>query len=162
MLMEDIHQDAPGRNKLPPLPGEADPDAVLARRLRELRETARLTQRQLADRMTGAGYQMHQTTIAKIEAGQRPVIVGEAVALARIIGVDLAALVTEPAAPDSRELANAKAALAAAERDVDSQRHQVAERAAILASAQEQLDRAQAALQGAQDRFRHAKDQLRK
>ena len=81
MLVRDIPQDTPGSNRLPPL-RPAESDAILARRLRALREAAQLTQRQLADRMAGAGYQMHQTTIAKIESGDRPVTIGEAVAAA--------------------------------------------------------------------------------
>ena len=78
-LVTDNHQDASGTNKLP---SWSDPDGVLARRVRALRETSDLTQREIADKMTAAGYRMHQTTIAKIESGERPVYVGEAVALA--------------------------------------------------------------------------------
>lgn len=94
--MTDISQDAPGHNRLPPLPGEPDRDAIFAQRVRVLREAAQLTQRQVADKMTFAGYRMHQTTIAKIEAGERPVYVGEAVALAGVLGVGIGDLITEP------------------------------------------------------------------
>lgn len=146
--MEHIHQDAPGRNKLPPLPGEADPDAVLARRLRALREIAELTQRQLADQMTGAGYQMHQTTIAKIEAGQRPVIVGEAVALARIIGVGVADLLSEPVEGDG-ELADALAELGSRERGVHEMEARAARAAVDAQDAQTALDGARAQLEAA-------------
>lgn len=86
------------------MPGEADPDAVLARRVRKLREAAQVTQKQLAAKMTGSGHQMYQTTIAKIEAGERPVIIGEAVALALVLGVSLAELVTDPAAQGREHL----------------------------------------------------------
>ena len=91
------------------MPGEAETEAVLARRLRRLREAGHLTQQQIASQMTGAGYRMHQTTIAKIEAGERPVTIGEAVALAWALGVGLLDLVTEP---DLDELAEALAELA--------------------------------------------------
>jgi transcriptional regulator with XRE-family HTH domain len=137
ILVTDIPQDPPGPGKqpglralakelgvvpvaraylglLPPLPDEADPDAVFARRVRQLRESAGLTQRQVADQMTGAGYRMHQTTIAKIEADDpRPVYVGEAVTLARILGVSLSDLLSEPTEVDERQLADARIAVAA-------------------------------------------------
>ena len=43
----------------------------------------------------GAGYKMHQSTVAKIESGERPVSIGEAVQLAEVLGVDLGELTTE-------------------------------------------------------------------
>jgi len=146
MLVRDIPQDTPGSNRLPPLPGEADADEILARRLRALREAAQLTQRQLADRMAGAGYQMHQTTIAKIEAGQRPVIVGEAVAFARIIGVDLADLVTEPPDDVSAELAQALAELGSCERAEWELAVQAERAQAVLEASRNQHSQAQAKL----------------
>jgi transcriptional regulator with XRE-family HTH domain len=66
---------------------EQQPDVVFGRRLRYMREQAGLTQRHLADVMRGAGFKMHQTTIAKIEAGERAVSVGEAVQFADALGV---------------------------------------------------------------------------
>ena len=77
-------------------PAEASPDAIFAWRVRVLREATGLTQRQLADKMTAAGHRMHQTTIAKIESGERPVYVGEAVALAGSLEVGVADLIQEP------------------------------------------------------------------
>jgi transcriptional regulator with XRE-family HTH domain len=64
-------------------------DVVFAERLRAVRRTARITHRQLADRMTAAGRKMHPSTIAKIEACDRPVSIGEAVHLAAVLCVDL-------------------------------------------------------------------------
>ena len=49
---------------------ESQPDAMFGRNLRYLREEAGLTQRQLADLMRATGYKMHQTTVAKVEAGE--------------------------------------------------------------------------------------------
>jgi transcriptional regulator with XRE-family HTH domain len=97
--MEVKSQDAPRHNIWPP---GTDPDEVLPIRLRAARESAGLTQRQLAASMTTAGYGMHQTTIAKIEAGERPVTVGESAALARVLGVDHAGLITNPGASWNR------------------------------------------------------------
>lgn len=120
-LVTDNHQDASGTNKLP---SWSDPDGVLARRVRALRETSDLTQREIADKMTAAGYRMHQTTIAKIESGERPVYVGEAVALAGILGVSLEQLLTEPPEGLERNLAEAQIEYAA----LDHQRARIQER----------------------------------
>lgn len=61
-------------------------------RVRELRQARDWTQGELANRMTAAGYSMHQTTIAKIESGNRPTNVGEVTALASLLGVSVADL----------------------------------------------------------------------
>jgi len=74
----------------------ASADAVFAQRLREIRTQALITQRQLAERMTAAGHKVYQSTIGKIEVGDRTASVGEAVALASILGVGLTALTGEP------------------------------------------------------------------
>lgn len=71
-------------------------DAVFARRLRDVRGIAGLTQQQLADRMTAAGYKMFRSQIGKIENGDRPVTVGEATVLAAALGVELTELLTDP------------------------------------------------------------------
>jgi transcriptional regulator with XRE-family HTH domain len=135
---------------------DVNPEATFARRLRALREESGLTQRQLADQVTAAGYRMHQTTIAKIESLERPVALGEAVVLARVIGVSLPGLLDElPVGDDERalmsiltqrancetklakltsDLARARMAAAAAEEDVSRI-------AGALAETQKELDR---------------------
>ena len=105
ILVSDTPQEPSGPTRLPPLPGEPDPDAVFAQCLRAAREAAGLTQQQLAGHLTRLGYSMRQTTISKIEAGQRPVWLGEAVALADAVGASLAELVVPLPAPG--ELAEA-------------------------------------------------------
>jgi transcriptional regulator with XRE-family HTH domain len=75
-----------------------DPQRILGVRLRALREEAGMTQAQLAERMTRLGFPMHQTTVAKIEANQRPVTVNEAVLLASVVGFTLQDLLADPAA----------------------------------------------------------------
>jgi transcriptional regulator with XRE-family HTH domain len=50
------------------------------------------TQRDLAERMTDAGYPLHHSTIAKLEGGTRPTPITEAMVLARVLGVSLASL----------------------------------------------------------------------
>jgi transcriptional regulator with XRE-family HTH domain len=94
--MEDtMSQDTTGDH--PASQGSAEiSDGIFARRLSALRKTAELTQQQLADAMSASGNTMHRSAIAKIEAGDRAVSVGEAVQLAGVLGIDLAELVTEP------------------------------------------------------------------
>lgn len=65
-------------------------ERIFGDRIRELRTTRGWTQEELANRMTDAGYSMHQTTAAKMESGARPTSVGEAAALASIFGVTIA------------------------------------------------------------------------
>jgi len=72
---------------------QRNPGTAFGRRLRYLREEAGLTQRQLADVMRAAGYKMHQTTVAKIEAGERAVPVDEAAQFADVLGIDLTQLI---------------------------------------------------------------------
>jgi transcriptional regulator with XRE-family HTH domain len=155
MLVEDISPEPSGSNWLL---FATDHDRIFARRLRALREAARLTQRQLAERMTVAGYRMHQTTIAKIEAADRPVVIGEAVVFARIIGVDLAELVTEPVTRESHELQAAMQELDAAERTVAELSSTVMLASVRLANDQDDLARARDQLRAAAENV----DSLRK
>jgi transcriptional regulator with XRE-family HTH domain len=91
MLMEDTSQDTPAGHWVKQA---QSPDQVLQVHLPMFRKRAGLTQQELAHRMTLAGYKMHQTTIAKIEAGERTVSIGEGFTLAEVLGVDVADLVT--------------------------------------------------------------------
>lgn len=96
------------------------PDIVFALRLRQFRLHARLTQQDLADQMTAAGYQMANSTISNIECGKRLVTVGEAVQFATAVGVPLMALLTDDLAHDSVQ---AHAAVPAMWPDAAPQRH---------------------------------------
>jgi len=49
--------------------------------------------------MTLDGVRMHQTAVAKIEAGTRPVLIGEAVMLASIVGATVGMLIGESDRP---------------------------------------------------------------
>lgn len=64
-------------------------EEAFGRRVRELRSARGWTQGDLAERMTVAGYQMHQSTVAKLENGSRPTNVGEIAALAAIFGMPI-------------------------------------------------------------------------
>jgi transcriptional regulator with XRE-family HTH domain len=71
-------------------------------RVREIRQARGWTQDDLAKRMTSAGYQMHQTTLTKLENGSRPTSVGEAAALAAIFGIPMPYLFATMGAADLR------------------------------------------------------------
>lgn len=73
-----------------------DPESVLSRRLKIVREEAGITQREVAAWMTAEGFPMVQSTITKIEKGQRPVSLNEAVALAGVLDVGLSWLLSAP------------------------------------------------------------------
>lgn len=60
---------------------------VLGENIRRARKDAGLTQQALAEDLAKQGVQVHQTAIAKIESGTRPVTAVELVALARSLGV---------------------------------------------------------------------------
>lgn len=64
-------------------------EETFGRRVKELRSARGWTQGDLAQRLTAAGYQMHQSTVAKMESGVRPTNVGEIAALAAIFGVPI-------------------------------------------------------------------------
>lgn len=145
--MTDIPQDTPGRDKTRSLPPDHDVDAVFAERLRALRMAVGTTQAQLAERMTAAGFSMHQTTVAKCEAGDRPVTIGEAVQFARILGVDLAALTAESQPEDAEmneAMAHAMVQLKFARAEVLAIRRRVMDDVTRLAGHKLQLDNAEA------------------
>lgn len=85
--------DAPGAAQ----DGRGEPEHVLAAQARAYREKLGMTQAEVARAMTARGFTMRQSTIAKIEAAQRPVRVNEAAALAVVLHAGLADLVTDPA-----------------------------------------------------------------
>ena len=55
-----------------------------------------LSQAAVAEWMTERGFAWHQTTVAKVEAGERPLRLSEAVALGTKLDVDLPTLVGDP------------------------------------------------------------------
>ena len=138
-LVTDIPQDPPGP--------DYDYDAIFARRLRLLREAARLTQRQLADRMTQAGCRMLQTTVSKVEAGERPVSVGEAATFAAVLGTGVSALVD--ARVDSRDLDDWLEYLGALNEKVERAREQVARSLARVDDDRARLEVAEQEARGA-------------
>jgi transcriptional regulator with XRE-family HTH domain len=73
-----------------------DPEAQAGRALRRLRLARSWSQEEVAVRMTAYGYDFHQTTIAKIEAAQRPLRVRELADFAALYSVEVQDLVYPP------------------------------------------------------------------
>ena len=123
-------------------------DSIFARRLRAVRKQAGKTQKQLADLMADRGHKMRQSTVAKIESGERPVSIGEAVQLAEVLGASLMDLVTDGITGrqerEYRQLAEAKI-------KVRSLEHETAERDKLLQEAQFLYENAKDRLQAARD-----------
>jgi transcriptional regulator with XRE-family HTH domain len=67
-------------------------ERILGKKVRQLRIERGWTQEQLAEKLNEAGWPMHQTTVAKIEAGTRPIRVAEADALALAFGLPIEAM----------------------------------------------------------------------
>jgi transcriptional regulator with XRE-family HTH domain len=81
-------------------------ERVIAQKVRQLRAERGWSQEDLAERMTRHGWPMHQTTIAKLEAGKRPLRAGEAYALALVFGLPVQALWYVPVAGEPWTLAD--------------------------------------------------------
>jgi transcriptional regulator with XRE-family HTH domain len=129
------------------LPG--DPVTTLfGRRLRGLREEAGLTQRQLADLMRAAGYKMHQTTVAKIEAGERAVPVDEAAQFADVLGIDLTQMINV-----------GKGRLVTAQLKVRSLEFRAEDYARTLEETQVLMDHTMAQLEAARARLKELEDE---
>lgn len=71
------------------------PEEYLGRQVARLRKKRGLTQAELAERLGTYGHRMHQVTVAKLETGQRPTRVNEAVALSEILEVPVSALIPD-------------------------------------------------------------------
>jgi len=74
-------------------------EQILRERIKDAREARNQSQADVARRMTEVGCKMHQTAVAKIEAGERRVALDEAITFAQVFGVSLAFL-TAPAPTD--------------------------------------------------------------
>ncbi|WP_031067551.1 helix-turn-helix domain-containing protein [Streptomyces sp. NRRL WC-3742] len=76
-------------------------EALVAHNLKVLRKAARLSQEDVAERMTRLGFKFHQTQVAKIENGTRPVRFDEVIGLAKALSVPPSNFMTEAVAgPD--------------------------------------------------------------
>lgn len=79
-----------------------DHEARMGRRMQMLREERGWSQADLAERLAEVGWPVHQTTVAKLEAGRRPLRVAEVYALSLIFRIPAASffyLSTETESP---------------------------------------------------------------
>lgn len=77
-------------------PGDEDEKAFI-RSMKRLREDRGWTQADLAREMTDLGWSgMYQTTISRMEKGERPVRIGEARGLAKVFGVTVGMMIAQP------------------------------------------------------------------
>lgn len=133
-------------------------DSIFARRLREVRQQAGVTQQQLASRITEVGHKLHRSAVAKIELGERPVTIGEAVQLAGILGVPLMELVTDRGA--ATELERRHAARVEAQIAVRSLQHEAGERHKLMEEQKILYDNVVDRLKAAQQRLRELGGEL--
>lgn len=73
-----------------------DQEIWFGENLRRLREQLGVSQSGLAREMAERGFQFHQTTISRIEAGDRPVRLAEATTLAEIVRTSVSMLIMQP------------------------------------------------------------------
>jgi transcriptional regulator with XRE-family HTH domain len=76
--------------------GRPDAEGQAGQALRRLRLARQWSQEEAARRMRAYGYDFHQTTIAKIEAAQRPLRVRELADFAALYGVEVNELIYPP------------------------------------------------------------------
>jgi len=86
-------------------PEPITPEQSFGQRLRDLRTARAWSQQKVADAMRELGFGWRQTTAAKTEAAERPVPLGEVVALAGLFGVGVHDLLDVPTTPTSEESA---------------------------------------------------------
>lgn len=78
-----------------------DQEVWFGQNLARLREKQGISQSGLARAMAGQGFTFHQTTISRIEAGERPVRLAEATALAELVGAGVGDLTRPPDAAEA-------------------------------------------------------------
>lgn len=153
-----MSQGAAGSHREQQGPPSVLSDSIFARRLREVRRQAGVTQQQLALRMTEVGHKLHRSAVAKIELGERPVTIGEAVQFAGILGVPLMELVTDRGA--ATELERRHAARVEAQIAVRSLQHEAAERHKLMEEQTVLYSNVVSRLQAAQQRLRELGGEL--
>ncbi|QMU67130.1 helix-turn-helix domain-containing protein [Streptacidiphilus sp. P02-A3a] len=88
--------DKPKRNLVP-----SEGEALVAHNLKIMRKAARLSQEDVAERMSRLGFKFHQTQIAKIENGTRSIQFNEVLGLAKALNLPAEYFMTQAVAnPD--------------------------------------------------------------
>jgi transcriptional regulator with XRE-family HTH domain len=123
-------------------------EEMAGKRLRELRNARGWPLREVAEQMRAFGYTWHQTVVAKIETGQRPIRLSEAIDLARLFGVTLEDLV-----PPSGDATDTRRRIALAEQALTVTQMQYSQARAAL-------DKAEAECAALAEQEREAKQQV--
>ena len=71
-------------------------ERTFGEKVRQWRQARNWSQEDLAEQLRELGFDMHQTTVAKLEKGSRPLRVAEAAAISTIFGVPALAVFLEP------------------------------------------------------------------
>ncbi len=79
-------------------------EKILGQKVRQLRMERGWSQEQLAEKLNSLGWAVHQTTIAKLEAGTRPIRIAEADTLAVAFGLPIEAIWYMPVTGEPRSL----------------------------------------------------------
>lgn len=117
---------------------------LFGQKVRALRTALGWSQADLAQRMTAWGHRLHQTQIAKIEAGERVTTIDELAGFARILEVDVGDLVSTPVNDEGRRVIEGEEMLV---RKFDAQLKQLNEQIEELTNRRDDLrsDRSRAA-----------------
>ena len=148
--------------------GERQFDVSFGKRVRGARTARRWSQEYLAKQLAEYGLTIHQTQIAKIEAGARTAKLPEAVALARALAVPLETLV-RPASPRPVRTRASRQFMAATMKDLEILRNQIGavehERKVTyqeLSVTQDRRHVAEMSLKSAQEELQRERDHLRR
>lgn len=87
---------------------EMTPEAQVGQRVRRLREQRGWSQEEVGRQLARWGFKMHQTTVAKLENGARPIRLNEVAALARLFAVSMADLWDDEAVSDEQQILEAR------------------------------------------------------
>ncbi|MDX3497228.1 helix-turn-helix domain-containing protein [Streptomyces turgidiscabies] len=97
-----------------------DPERVIGREMRRIRERMGLTQLEVAERMLKNGFRFHQTQIAKMERGERPIRVNEWIAIATALGTTVQDMLASEIGASIGESPEKPLSLAELERERDA------------------------------------------
>jgi transcriptional regulator with XRE-family HTH domain len=114
-------------------------EKILGQKVRQLRTERGWTQEQLAEKLNGLGWTMHQTTVAKLEAGARPIRIAEADALALAFGLPIEAMWYLPVAGEPWSMAAMRGRLKNIDEFIDVLEDQL--RSTMLMYADQQSER---------------------
>ncbi len=133
-------------------------EADFAENIKRWRERKGLSQDALAQQMADLGFPFHQATVYKIEKGERPVRLVEAMALSALLDQYLFGLTEEPVDDETYTAQEAKAALskakvtlAVAEADLAAKERDVEQERLVLRGKERERSNARVNLTAARD-----------